>query len=316
VVLRNPHDGEQLCVKRIVGLPGEHLTLQQGNLVADGHVLSKPEPLQKKLRCALHTETQQNLRWHAGAAGGWQYTLDHWQHTGGSPDSIDWLTYQHGQPITDDLPYNAGITRRLNLVHALQLAARVQWPGPGTLFFRLDDGQTSAQVAIQLPAGTLTLTVDNRAPAIVQLPSDLLQKLAQQPVWFEFSNFDQRLLLKIEGQQLLQCPWPMTKALGTAQPFAIGVQVAGIEFAGVQGARIQGAAGQGAAIRLLDLRLYRDRYDSQHPVGTPPLPSGGWQLASDQYFLLGDNSPISLDSRLWGPVSGRLLLGKPIFLGR
>ena len=37
-----------------------------------------------------------------------------------------------------------------------------------------------------------------------------------------------------------------------------------------------------------------------------------WQLGPNDYFLLGDNPPISLDSRLWGPVPGRFLLGKPL----
>ena len=37
-----------------------------------------------------------------------------------------------------------------------------------------------------------------------------------------------------------------------------------------------------------------------------------WQLGPDEYFLLGDNPPVSLDSRLWGPVSARLLIGKPL----
>ncbi|NOY43332.1 MAG: hypothetical protein GXP26_16045 [Planctomycetes bacterium] len=35
-------------------------------------------------------------------------------------------------------------------------------------------------------------------------------------------------------------------------------------------------------------------------------------LGRGEYFLLGDNAPISVDSRRWGPVPGRLLLGKPV----
>ena len=65
-------------------------------------------------------------------------------------------------------------------------------------------------------------------------------------------------------------------------------------------------------IWLNDLTLYRDIYHSTHAVGTLPPPAAQWQLGPDEYFLLGDNPPISRDSRQWGPVPGRLLVGKPL----
>lgn len=37
---------------------------------------------------------------------------------------------------------------------------------------------------------------------------------------------------------------------------------------------------------------------------------GEWVLTGDQYFLLGDNRRPSLDSRLFGPVSGSLIIGR------
>ena len=40
-----------------------------------------------------------------------------------------------------------------------------------------------------------------------------------------------------------------------------------------------------------------------------------WRLATDEFFVLGDNAPVSDDSRSWlsGPgVEAKLLIGKPL----
>ncbi|MEQ8209344.1 MAG: signal peptidase I [Lacipirellulaceae bacterium] len=43
-----------------------------------------------------------------------------------------------------------------------------------------------------------------------------------------------------------------------------------------------------------------------------PLRPGPWELSETEIFVLGDNSPVSIDSRLWGPVPARLVLGVPL----
>ena len=84
---------------------------------------------------------------------------------------------------------------------------------------------------------------------------------------------------------------------------------------------------QGLEATVCDLRLYRDVYYTQ-PIGLPTDRSaaGTVRLGADEYFVLGDNSPISEDSRQWkasaahgvcglqygGAVDGNLLVGKPL----
>ena len=66
---------------------------------------------------------------------------------------------------------------------------------------------------------------------------------------------------------------------------------------------------QGARVVVRDLKLYRDIYYRSN--GGQPL-----QLGADEYFMLGDNSANSFDSRSWTipGVPERNFLGKPFLL--
>ena len=65
-------------------------------------------------------------------------------------------------------------------------------------------------------------------------------------------------------------------------------------------------------MRIEQLRVYRDVYYAM-PAALPRA-AEPVTLGAGQYFLLGDNNPVSDDSRLWpnrGVVDGELLWAKP-----
>jgi signal peptidase I len=69
----------------------------------------------------------------------------------------------------------------------------------------------------------------------------------------------------------------------------------------------------GGQVEIADLTVYRDTYyaslNEEHAVAEPMEPI---KLKDDEIFVLGDNVPVSVDSRHWGSVPLRLLVGRPI----
>lgn len=298
VVARNPDNAAELCVKRVVGLPGEVVDLRDGNVRIDGAVTVKSQAAQKQVRRLLHRSTGSNLRWQPDEPNAWKPHERDWHHTPTSQSAVHWLRYHHpnDQPITDDVAYNAGLTRRLNFVDEFALATKLSVRGNGSLLLSIDDGTSTADLSLQFPDGVLEVTESGRHSATLQLEPKLLASLSRENISFELSNFDLKLLLTIDDRIVLRRPWPNTRAAGTSRPVAIGAA--------------------GLTVTLSDLTLYRDIYHTGYPAAASGPVASRWRLGPGEFFLLGDNAPVSADSRLWGPVPARLIVGKPLGLGR
>jgi len=254
VVSLNPSDGDELCVKRVVGLPGETVQIRQGDIWIDGRPWVKTLAEQRAVRQAVHVD---------------------------------------GRPIADDMAYNVGLTRRLNFVRDFMVSTKLKTRGAGTLSLDLHDGRQTVRVTIELPGGQVDATADGEPLAATTLSEPIRQRLQRGPVLVELSNFDRQLLLAIDSQVVLRCPLgdETPPPAGTGTPFAV--------------------SSTGLEITETELTVYRDIYYCPQAVGAPPA-AERVQLADDEYYLLGDNSPISVDSRSWGGVPARYLLGRPL----
>ena len=123
----------------------------------------------------------------------------------------------------------------------------------------------------------------------------------------EMSLFDRQLLFALDGEVIFQRPLePLVlpaKIGGDAAKTLVLEDALPVQF----GAR-------NLHVSVSDLTLYRDVYytrgDGRHGVNEP------YRLSSDEYFFLGDNSPVSLDSRSWtnAVVRDHMLIGKPFLV--
>jgi len=281
---------------------------------------------------------QTSLRWNVTNESKW--TPDdpshpkRFQHAGGP--EIDWLRYKHvvrggsvnGQLITDFMGYNSGRTNP-NLGRSLNL----HWVGDllleGTvtvdkadkadeLRFELSKGIDRFQARFEVASGKCTL---------VRLGDGGEKELASRPTRLKgpgkyrvrFANVDERLTVWVDSE--------LTFDDGTAYdpPRQRGPQENDLQPASI-GVR-------GATLSVSGLTLWRDTYYTRGqaedgeardgPVDKFWADPNQWDPLRRQepqtlyvqpghYLALGDNSPESADSRYWGAVPERLLLGRAL----
>ena len=126
----------------------------------------------------------------------------------------------------------------------------------------------------------------------VVLASGTFDRPASQNDWeFSFAIADHMLTLSVNGQNLI---WK-----GPDDPAAWGYQ-----NNAAHGPPTLQLAGEGGCFELHQIRLYRDlHYTNQNSYGTPAEraseETGPFTLGPGEYFVLGDNSTASYDSRFW-----------------
>ncbi len=141
-----------------------------------------------------------------------------------------------------------------------------------------------------------------------------------------FANVDDELSLFVNGSRVATTgatTWEgNVAAAGAARPVATGGRPGDTDRGDLAPA---GITARGADVRVAGLRVLRDLYyiasgDGYVMNGSlPEPPSVTYRLEPDQFFMLGDNSAASKDSRAWGTpqrplhhVDRRLIVGRAL----
>ena len=352
---RRPSQPGQICIKRIAGLPGESIRIRDGDVYVDRQIQRKTLWQQRALAVLVHDanarpqrESAPPSRWQGQREDSrWGAADGRFAHPSASAKQpVDWLRYRHWQripdpsavagkqetpseeetpaeqktpaeqettadettrrrfregPITDRCGYNQMLTRREEEIHPvtdLMLSLRLlkTFGREGMLLIRVGDGRDEFEVRIDPNRQSWEVTRGGRpVPGAVGKLPEVAAGLS-----LVISLFDKQFLLAFDGVTVVARPYAPSPRTSKAALGSLAV----------------GSQGLGVVIR--DLRVYRDVYYT-HPIG----PNARWgldqpvELAADEYFVLGDNSPISEDSRTWpnGPtIAANLLVGKPLLV--
>lgn len=302
---------QDYAIKRIVGLPGDSVSLSEGDLWINSRRQKKTLREMRELAVLVHNNDHlpgslPNFpRWRAASLqSGWRAVGKELRLVPAAAlaKDLDWLTYEHwrcdGNPLPrtdpavvfDNDGYNQAQTRELNPVHDLMLSCRARFAENTEFVMQLRDEEAVMRVRLDLRRSLAIASIDDRPATSVGLPSDL----AGRTIDLQAALIDGDLLLAIDGRILLCVPY-QRPPLSNRQHDA--------------SSRLQIAAAGGPA-ELAQLSVYRDIY-YYGPRGEDNLASQG-PLRAGHFLLLGDNPPISIDSRHW-PGSGlprQHILGK------
>ncbi|MBM4010426.1 MAG: signal peptidase I [Planctomycetes bacterium] len=239
------------------------------------------------------------------------------------PTADDWRTIGGGgrprppeaSPIVDVQPYNT-MPGRLHHVGDLAVELSVESRQPqGRLALDLVENGARHVLEVDLADGTARIDVPGGAAATARTA------IRGRGTWrLCFANVDDELSLTVNGRRVefdastaWRRPMPAAGAAPVVEPAAPGSP--GPSDLAPVGVRLTGGD-----VRLSRLRVLRDVYyismvdvaRDGRPIEEDVLE---FPLADGQYFMLGDNSAASKDSRLWldgHHVDRRLLIGKAL----
>jgi signal peptidase I len=318
---------DKIFVKRIIGLPGEWLLILGGDLYIDGQLERKSLAQCKALAVCVFDGNYLpgpdgwRPRWEV-LAPGVQQAAEHPLVDGRlclnlHPEAIPYqgvvyrnlsLDERKCQPILDECSYNGGTPAGSETVHDFLLSCDVEVvQGTGGLVFALNDGQdevfTELPVARPGAAECWTARHQPRSAFRTGLSREALRRAAVAPLQpgrryrVEYAFVDRRVTMTLDGVPVfapVDLSAPVARA-AVERPAFIG--------------------GQGVQAVIENIQLYRDIHYSQ--AGRNAVSGQPVRLQANQYFVLGDNSPNSEDSRFWpehGAVPAGNLLGKPFLV--
>ena len=298
MVFKNPNDPSKTFIKRVMGLPGEQIQIRDGDVYIDEELFRKPPRVQETMLQPVYemhyVEALEGRKppWKAFDSS---WTLDfHSLEAGDVGDRESWVeftreirdTYGYnsrdefsrgsGDNVVGDLMVSLDVTRQ-GSTGGVFLSLRED-DDDFSVFLRGDDPGELRPSALRLGGRALTGCTDPN----LQLKPGVTYQLT-------FENIDNQIRLLVDGRE-------MFAYTATSDPDKWTTRRSGVRL-GIRG----------AATRFDKIRIDRDLYYTSSGSSR-----SDFTLGTDEFLVLGDNSPSSQDSRKWSQPG----VPRPYIVGR
>jgi len=312
IVFKNPLDPTINYIKRLVGRPGETVEIIDGDIYINGQISRKPSKVQNELWMPVYDNDYQPVRPEEPAFNRhpWQQPFDiensEWTVPENNPTK-----FRLDSPAEqiNTMSYDSSIGNDFRATYAYDDVGGFEYmPYCSDLMVRfyVDPTESYGRIGIALSkyqtaysawvdsTGDMVIAETSKGQETI-LDSKLIEPpAANKPTLVKFANVDHQLIFQVGDQKL-------THDLGRLP-----------EDAGPRKTDIQPQMkifGSGK-LTLSHIAIFRDIHYTAKELRTgSPFE---FKLEKDEFFVLGDNSPNSADSRMWAK-KGIGINGKPLY---
>ena len=345
VVFKYPNDPTDNYIKRMIALPGETVEIVDGDVYINGAIARKPRKVQDELWTCVYDNDYERRAFAAGDGNPeGEEVLDAWRcpfensdgslweinssgtrkfSLTGAGDKIHSLIYRPGsnKDFVGQYAYNhSNAFRQMPVCSDLMVRSYVTSEGDaGHIGIGLHKYGSMYRGRVEFDGSmAIEKTADGKTVQLAQSPVG--RAVAGRSKEFSFANVDHKLILTFGDERLVYDLGVKTDSVGPIERDSLGRVIH------AEGGMVK-IFGSGK-VDISHTRVYRDiHYIGERDILRPRLDEP-FIVKEDEYFVCGDNSPSSFDSRLWamegkgnndviyrtGIVPRDYMMGKAFFL--
>ena len=306
VVFRYPIDPTEKFIKRLIGRPGETVEIIDGDVYIDGQISRKPPKVQKELWMPVYNNDYQPARPRAGLFNGhiWQQPFKNVAESRWMVSETDPTKFSLDSPAeqVNTLIYDTTIGNDFRATYAYNDVRRYDYmPYCSDLMvrFHADSTRQLGHVGISLSkyqnnyrawvdvTGQMFIARMDNGEEIILNTKSIEPFTVNQPVLVKFANVDYRLIFEFGDEKLTYDLGRLADDLGQRRT-DVKPEV-----------KIFGSG----KLTLSHIAVFRDVHYTGKFAGSSQsgraAEGSPLVLGKDEFFVLGDNSPVSGDGRWW-----------------
>ena len=319
--------GDRVLVKRVIGLPGELVDFSEGNLLIGGRVAKKPAELWEGIGTCVFDSNPAGAdknsdqlieRIMPRSKEAWDFTNAGIIHDstsvpndGKAVPEFDFLDYRHRKcykhsddpkalaGVDDSNPFNQSLRRIPRRVDELDVRIEVAFAEQGTIRIQRQTTKGTISAAVEIRDDqTIALELTRRSGGDIKTLKNAGIRVADRDVEISVVNYDDLIHLLIDGMEYVD---PIRfESIENPERFEVDVSEPFVSI----------GVSRETSITIKRVSIWRDWYLYQKaPKPSVKLPL---DMGDRGYYVVGDNLPVSEDSRHFGIVHDIIGVVQPV----